>query len=503
MRLSYILAGVFCVALSCSTIIFGVKSLILMAGSIAAYLIFRYPAFGLALTIVAVLNFQNPGRIGGLGQSTFFLSIAKIVGALTAASWAFGILTRRKGFVLNKQIGLALGFIAISAFSILFASDTNVAMADVSKLSTNFLLFFLIANIVNKDNIHKYFYLLVFTGFVASLMAILQVYLPSMQVSGAKSVVEFGFQEAGIVNPEQLKSGTFVRPTGTLGHPNWLSFFLVTSLPLAFFVFLNSRSWVRLITLVVMGMEIVAMVLTHDRMALVGFVWVLLLCVVTKVIRITPVRTVALMLSGVVFILIAPPTYLERVFSPSHYKESSSITTRWELLTGGLAMFSNNWLIGVGGGNFGIEFMKHNQDSEAARMVFLLRKQTRTTYSDYSMGAHNMYVEVATETGVIGITIFLAFLLHGVKNMNRIRKGPKRDKYGTMATMVMISILGFGCLGLLLHAQLQKIIWIVLGLSVAVHRMAENEIEEEKPKPAPADNFEPPPLPLREAPLRF
>lgn len=63
-----------------------------------------------------------------------------------------------------------------------------------------------------------------------------------------------------------------------------------------------------------MGMEIVAMVLTHDRMALVGFVWVLLLCVVTKVIRITPVRTVALMLSGVVFILIAPPTYLERVF---------------------------------------------------------------------------------------------------------------------------------------------------------------------------------------------
>ncbi len=474
-----------------------------MAGSIAAYLIFRYPAFGLALTIVAVLNFQNAGRIGGLGQSTFFLSIAKIVGALTAASWAFGILTSRKGIVLNKQMGLGIGFVVLSVVSIMFAGDSNVAMADVSKLGTNFLLFFLIANIVNKDNIRNFFLLLVFTGFFASLMAILQVYLPSMQVSGAKSVVEFGFQEAGIVNPEQLKSGSFVRPTGTLGHPNWLSYFLVTSLPLSFYVFLTSRSWLRLTTVVVMGMEIVAMVLTHDRMAMLGFVWVVLLCVVTKIIRITPIRTVILMLAGVVFILVAPATYLERVFSPSHYKESSSINTRWELLTGGLSMFANNWVTGVGGGNFGIEFMKHNQDSQAARMVFMLRKQTRTNYSDYSMGAHNMYVEVACETGVIGITVFLMFLIHGLRNLNRIRKGPVKDKYGEMATMVMISMLGFGALGLLLHAQLQKIMWIVLGLSVAVHRIAENEIEEKKPEPVPADNFNPPPLPLREAPLRF
>ncbi len=502
MRLSYILAGILSVVLSCSTIIFGLKSLVLPLGIIATYFIFRFPAFGLALTIIAVLNFQNPGRLGGLGQSTFFLSIAKILGGLTTVSWIFGILTRRKGIFFSKQMGLGLGFILISLVSIMSASDSQVAMADVSKLGTNFLLFFLIANMVNKENIRKFFVLLVFTGFVACLMAMLQVWLPSMQVSGVESVVEFGFKEAGIVNPEQLKAGSFVRPTGTLGHPNWLSFYLIALLPLTCYVFLSSKSWLKFSALVIMGMEVVAMVLTHDRMAMVGFVWICLLLLMTKMIRITPVRTVALMLGLVAFILLAPATYLERVFSPSHYKDSSSINTRWELLTGGLNMFSQNWMTGVGSGNFGIEFMKNNQDTQAARMVFMLRKNTNTTYSDYSMGAHNMYVEVASETGILGIFVFLAFLIHGLKNMNRVRKGPVKDKYGAMATMVMISMLGFGCLGLLLHAQLQKIMWIVLGLSVVVHRLAENEIKERK-RPPTGEDFELRSLPLGEAPLRF
>lgn len=64
-------------------------------------------------------------------------------------------------------------------------------------------------------------------------MAILQVYLPSMQVSGAKSVVEFGFRkpESSIGTIEVRHLCETYRDFGA----SQLAFiFLVTSLPLAF-----------------------------------------------------------------------------------------------------------------------------------------------------------------------------------------------------------------------------------------------------------------------------
>ncbi len=494
------------VVLCWSVLIFGKKSLILLAAPIGAFLVFRFPELGLALTFIAVFNLQNVGKFAAAGTQTWFLSIAKIMGALTVAAWAFRVLRTRQKIFFNKQMLIGFCFVILSLTSTIWAIEPGepiFALADSSKLLTNFMLFFLVVNMFNKNNIHSFLTVLIATGAGACLMAILQVYMPSMQITGYNSMVEFGHRDAGIVDSEHLKSGGFIRPTGTMGHPNWLSFFMVTLLPLTFYMFLRSKSWLKLFALVVLGMQGVAMVLTHDRMAMVGFLCVAFFCVITQVIKITRIRIVGILLGIVVFFLIAPATYIERVFSPSHYKQSSSINTRWELLMGGLDQFAQHPILGVGSGNFGIHFMIHNKHTEAATTIWHMRDVDKTSVSDYTMAAHNMYVEVAAETGIIGFVLYMAFILMGIRNMNRIRKRPGENPYKLTATMVMISMFGFCCLGFLLHAQLQKIMWIVLGLSVVVKKLDDEAMADSRAEKEAQATIDLNPLPPGDPVLAF
>jgi len=478
------------VGLSLGTLIFllGAKSIFVLLAGLLALLVLANPRLGLALTIIAAINFGSLGRFGST-EMLVFLSISKLLGLLTLGAWISYTLRLKKRVIFTKQMLAGAIFIGWSLVSVIrpwWTGHRQEACADFLKLLADFVLYFLIANLIETPrHLRQFVLVIMLSGLIASMMAAVQCIYPSLQITGETAVIEFGKHEAAIANPEELRSGQFTRPTGGLGHPNWLSVFLVSIL--AFNVYVaksDAKISIKLFALIALSLELLALVLTHDRIGFIGMVTVFLLLLAKKVLEITPLRIVASLLIVGIFVIAVPKTYRERVLSIEHYKQSASIWARWELQTAGFNIFLDNWLFGVGQGNFGPVFMKTNTD--VAADAHWLIESAKSNYQDYWMGAHNMYLEVAVETGIIGLFTLLLFLATGILDTRRTanllsiadcRLSIENCKSQIaneldLARVLQTCLIAFCITAVFLHAQDQKIWWIVMGLSAAAKKIA-------------------------------
>ncbi|MFB0523907.1 MAG: O-antigen ligase family protein [Phycisphaerae bacterium] len=465
------------VGLSLGSFVFllGAKSFLVPLAGLLVLLVLAHPRLGLALTIIAAINFGSFGRFGST-EMLVFLSISKILGVITLGAWILYTLRLKRRITFTKSMLAGALFISCSLISIAYAQHRQIAIADFLKLAANFVLYFLIVNLIETLRHLKQFILIIMVmGLIASVVAAAQYVSPALQVSGETTVIEFGKHEAAIANPEELQSGEFTRPTGGLGHPNWLSVFLVSILAFNVYVLKSDvQKPIKLFALMVLSFELLALVLTHDRIGFVGMATVFLLLLAKKVLEITPLRIVAMLFMIGLFVIAVPKTYLERVFSIEHYKQSASISARWELQTAGFDIFLDNWLFGVGQGNFGPVFMKTNTD--VAADTHWLIETAKSNYQDYWMGAHNMYLEVAVETGIIGLFTLLLFLATGILDTHRTAElAAKTGKpiELDLAKVLQICLVAFCIAALFLHAQDQKIWWIVMGLLAAAKKIVE------------------------------
>ena len=475
--LQIFIVGLSALLLASLALVFGPKkSLILVGGLFITFFVFRDPKVGLALTLVAILNFSSKGKFTA-GAEGIFVSAAKIMGFLTVVSWLFHHLTQRKKLVITRTMWLGFGFVVISFLSVVVAPDKKWALIDVFKLFIDYVLFFVIVNLISTTKQLKTFVLLLLlTGYISASAAIVQVKFPAFQMSGPQSMIKFGHTEGGIKDPQQLKSGSFVRPTGTQGHPNWLSLFLVTLLPLTLYCIKSPdfRKF-RYYCFVGLILQLTALFMTHDRMAFLGIVFVFLLSIWFGLVRVTPLLISAACLGVFIVPFIVPATYLERVLSITQYKKSISISSRWELLVSGLDMIARYPLTGVGAGNYGIVLMRDYPDTHAAETVVWLRKKDNSTISDHSQAAHNLYVEVASETGLFGLAIYMTFLFGAAWNMYKLHRRGGMNELKELPLAFMISILAFSFIGIVLHAQLQKISWIVIAYSIILLEIAKKQ----------------------------
>jgi len=482
------------VGLSLGTLIFllGAKSLVVLLVGLLALLILANPRLGLALTIIAAINFGSFGRFGST-EMLVFLSVSKLLGLLTLVAWISYTLRLKKKISFIEQMLTGAIFIGWSLISVTYAGHRQEACADFLKLLAGFVLYFLIANLIETPrHLRQFVLVIMLSGLIASVLAAIQCIYPSLQITGETAIIEFGKHEAAIANPEELHAGEFTRPTGGLGHPNWLSVFLVSIL--AFNVYVaksDAKIPIKLFALIVLSFELLALVLTHDRIGFIGMATVFCLLLAKKVLegprsagtQITPFRIAAMLFIVGLFLIAVPQTYRERVLSIKHYKQSASISARWELQTAGFKILLDNWLFGVGQGNFGPVFMKTNTD--VAADAYWLIESAKSNYQDYWMGAHNMYLEVAAETGIIGLFTLLLFLATGILDAHRTAnllsiadcrfpivkcKSQIANELG-LAQVLQICLIAFCIAAVFVHAQDQKIWWIVMGLSAATKKI--------------------------------
>jgi O-antigen ligase len=243
-----------------------------------------------------------------------------------------------------------------------------------------------------------------------------------------------------------------IRYSGAGADPNELGLTMVLSLPMAYYVSATALTrFSRLLWLVPMPVCIVGVVLTVSRGGFLTTVVAMLGISIWHVASSSQMRFAPL-IGGVLLLALGlaftPKANLERIGTIGSEISSGRIGKRTQIWNAGLRVLQERPLTGVGAATF----------ADAVE-----------PYIGRDLAAHNVYVSVLTETGIIGFLIFSLVLITCF--MTATHLGPAERFLWLIVTVIW-------CIGVMsLTWEYKKITWSVFGLLIATGALRERPAE--------------------------
>jgi O-antigen ligase len=425
----------------------------------------RSPTLALAAVVgiafVGVAFRSLPGGLAFFVVLTFFdrlpgspasgLTLLKAAGFVLAIAWLTALAARRATMPLLFRDHPWLAYVTVffltwSFASVLWAEDPVSARFETSRLVQNAVLFFIVFSAIEKRQ---------------HLLWVLGAYL-----GGAFLTAVVGL--AGGSSSEQFSPyADTSRLSGGISDPNELAAILVPAVAIAAFLIPTTRAplmrWLLLSLVLVISL---ALFFTQSR----GGLLALAVVMVFTPFLAGPVRLRALLVIIAVvalgigyFALVAPPQAIQHVTKFS----VGSGTGREDLWRVSIQMFNDHPLGGVGTGNFQVIEPKY-----ALHDINLTRPDLVV---DTPKVAHNTYLHILTELGLIGIAAFGAMLIGSLLIAKRaIRSFAERGelRLEIVARGVLIGTLGMLAAFVFITAQYEKQLWLLLGVCVSLSTLA-------------------------------
>lgn len=268
------------------------------------------------------------------------------------------------------------------------------------------------------------------------------------------------------------------RISGPLGDPNFFAEILLLAIPPAILLGHAQRSRGRKLAWFAVGALIVATLLvTYSRGAMLALGLMGLMGLKAMHIR---WRTTATMLLIVLAIFVVLPRGMtERFFTIEQLLPSgqdtlhpdSSIQERRLLMTVAWVMFGDHPIGGVGVGNYSARYDDYvSRTSSAARQ-----------YADPSdlHFPHNLYLEFAAETGLVGLAIFAALIVAVWRALGIARR--RFDESGDLTLSLLahsfrISLIGFLAASLFLHLAFPRYLFLLFAFAAALQRLSDGVV---------------------------
>ncbi len=231
----------------------------------------------------------------------------------------------------------------------------------------------------------------------------------------------------GIISPENIE---LFRASGTLSHPNYLANLLVSILPI-FFIYGNKVLKVKKHLFVVLNcLIILALIFTFSRTN-----WILFLVYLGYLLYQHRSKTnirinyAHLLFSIILFIFLLFSMYpfiSNRLSSiPTALSDFGSIGLRLKVIQIASYIISENPVFGIGLNQFlniAPDFTEEHIFSSSVLSSSTL--------------VHNIFVQIATDTGILGLFIFLAFIIFVLKEFYS-------DKQKRRNVIIQSSVIGF------------------------------------------------------------
>lgn len=382
--------------------------------------------------------------------------------ALVALPFIVYVAVERRPLVITLTLPLMFAYAGAMLLSAAFARDSSSALAPLQTfLLEGLLLYVLLTNSIRSiDALRRMMWVVVGA---AAFLASLSVY---QEFLGSYDNILWGFAQT---NADALKVGEDLggkvlrdRLGGPMGSPNRYAQILLVSFPFALIEVIRPQHARLRIAAGVAGLLILAaMLLTFSRGALGGVAAVLVVALMLKTLRLSHV--VACGIAFALVLLIAVPDYAVRLRSLSGLEglitedgadPDGAIVGRATSNLAAFNVFVDHPLVGVGPLQY---FQEYSQ--EYANRLGMRHFNGRRR-------AHNLYLEKAADTGIVGLAAFLAIPAVTGWQLWQLSKRYRRSRrdHALLVDSLLLSMVAYFSTALFLHLSYERYLWLLLAL---------------------------------------
>ena len=369
----------------------------------------------LSLVLIFVIPVEGLLRFPGFG------TMAKVAGLVVGVMWVATVLLTQRMRKLGPLQVLLILFVAWNGLSILWSANpqrtANHVMTWVQLLGFSLMIWDIYTT-------------------RAQILGGLQAYVLGAYVAVGSAIGNYLSGRAFYTNYERFASGN--------SNPDGFGFILALALPIAWYLAASQnpdrgRGFWRFINYAYIPVAFIGLALSGTRTALLASIVGMLfgLIMLTRV-RLW-IRILVFVLLSISVIYLVP--YLQSLKSFQRLG-----TTSTELTQGDLNNRTNNWQEGI------ISFEQHPLEGVGGNMY--------RSVNSWDKVAHNSFLSVLVELGVVGLLIFLGIL--GIAFAGAWSQARKRDR------IFWLSLLAVWAMGAsTLTWEYRKTTWLFLGLIVA------------------------------------
>ncbi len=376
------------------------------------------------------------------------LPLTRLLGMLLILSWlasvTIGENRGRKLFESNGLFFLLLLFVAWATLSTLWAADSGEAIGAVTRYAPNVLLFLVVYAAVRTRS--------------------QAIWIVGALLAGALIAASFGVISPTAGDVEGRLSGAF-------GNANETATALAVGVALAggLAVALRGHPALQLATAIGVPSCMLALFLTVSRGGIVALAAILVAGVfVAGPRRGTVLAAAALgaMMAVVYFGSFASQEAREHLF------QSDNGTGRTDIWRVGWRMVEANPALGVGAGNFQTSSVHYLLEPGAIERVDFIVDEPKV--------AHNTYLGVLAELGVIGLALFLAIIGAAIASLWRAAQtfGASGDReMDLLSRAVLIALIGFLTAAFFGSREFSNQLWLMLALGPALLGLARLQLD--------------------------
>ena len=269
------------------------------------------------------------------------------------------------------------------------------------------------------------------------------------------------------------------RIAGPLGDPNFFAQILIVLVPIGLTLAAESKGLRgKLLALGATALILGGAVLTYSRGGALALGCVLLLFLASHRVRPRHLGLGALVL--VLLLLITPPELFQRLGTIGEIlpggeevvDPDSSFAERKLYALAAWAMFLDYPVLGVGAGNYTVHF-----DRYADKVGFSARDYEQPGEVHYP---HNLYLEIAAEEGLVGLTVFagaIAAAFLGLRRARAVLLARGDTATADFARAFEIALVGYLVSSVFLHGHFLRYLWLLFGFAAALRLMAGSSVE--------------------------
>ena len=385
--------------------------------------------------------------------------------------------------VITSAFPLMVVFLLVQIIGTILADDVGSAFSELITFVVEGIgLYFLLVNTIRSAAaLRTVVWVLLAVG---TALGLLSMYQDATKTYGSNYGGFAQMSNALIDSADSAGSASQPRLAGPIGEKNRYAQIMLMLVPLGLFWAVSTRSkWSKAAAIGAAGAASLGVALTFSRGAAVGFAIVLVVMIAMGYIR--PIQ-VALVGVAIALLFVAVPTYGNRLGSlvdltsvvsgdsGGSSPDGAVLSRATEGLTA-LLVFADHPLIGVGPGRFP-SYYRQYADDVGIRVLNADRQ------------AHDLYLHIASETGVLGLIAFLAILGVTLRDLLRVRRRwlTTRPDIAAMATGLMLAVVTYMTTGLFLHLSYARYFWLMLALAGAAAQIGLRLVDEEAPAGIPA-----------------